>query len=115
MRLAIRLLVPVIMVIVLVTTFVPARAATGLIKASCCASMKANTFAGDSGCRHDQPTQSNDERCCAGCAFCVAVLPARTNRFACPPAAEQGFTMLLVNALSRSERPPVPPPRAPLL
>lgn len=63
----------------------------------------------DGGCK--QLPRSSDKECCSNCALCLGVLagPARIALY--PPGPEAGHTAYQISNCSRSDRPPVPPPR----
>jgi len=78
-------------------------------KADCCAKMKAS--AATDGCDQHTPKSNEDKQCCPLCAFCVAIL-ATTTPFVYASTGEEFFATFLNREQIRSQRPPVPPPRA---
>jgi hypothetical protein len=75
---------------------------------SCCAHM-----AGERGhCGDSEPVKSQDRQGCAACNLCLSLIAASTYPFVFSP--EHGEKLVAENAASssRSDRPPVPPPRA---
>lgn len=87
----------------------PARAAAPQVKAGCCAQMKMDAAAND--CGQHAPKSSDDKQCCSMCAFCVALLAA-TAPFVYSPSGNESFPEVSAGEHVRSDRPPVPPPRA---
>ena len=88
---------------------VPAQAAVPQVKAGCCASMKMDPQVND--CDQHAPKPTEDQQCCSMCAFSLALLPAATT-FIYPPTGQESFANLSISERVRSDRPPVPPPRA---
>lgn len=110
MRTVLRLLVCLVISASITVTAIPAQAALPqVVKAGCCAAMKKDAPAND--CGHHSPKSNEDKQCCSMCAFCLAILPTKTP-FVYPPTGEESFAMLSIHERIRSDRPPVPPPRA---
>ena len=78
-------------------------------KASCCA--KAETEKMPGGCARHAPKSDQEKQCCAGCLFCLAVIPAAAIPFVYPPTGEESFAAFAARELVRPHRPQVPPPR----
>jgi len=74
---------------------------------SCC-----NHMPGEPGhCGGSEPAQSKDSQYCAGCNLCLSLIAASTYPFIfSPDRGENLFGKIAISA-SRSDRPPVPPPR----
>jgi hypothetical protein len=79
-------------------------------KSDCCAKMKAESSSHE--CGHQPPKSDPDKQCCAACAFGLAGILASSMPFVYPAAGEENFAAYLLSELTRSQRPPVPPPRA---
>jgi hypothetical protein len=72
--------------------------------------MKAKAAAAD--CDHPKSKPVPDNQCCVFCASCVAgVLPAAAP-FVYPPIGDQTFAAFISSEQTRSQQPPVPPPRS---
>jgi hypothetical protein len=79
-------------------------------KTDCCAKMKANPASHDG--EQPAPKPDPDKQCCVLCANCVAgVLPPAVP-FVYPPMGTETFAAYIFAGQTRSQRPPVPPPRA---
>jgi hypothetical protein len=90
------------------TALIPLKAAGGEpAKAKCCAKMKQQT--GD--CGKHAPKPQKEKRCCAACAVGLATLTKVAERLVPPAETQKWLAAYLVDEHSRSERPPVPPPR----
>ena len=109
MRTALGVLLCLAISLSLALAVIPAKAAAPQVKVGCCASMKMDQRVND--CDQHAPKPNEDQQCCSMCAFCLAVLPGTTS-FVYPPTGEEFFASLSVHEHSRSDRPPVPPPRA---
>ena len=79
-------------------------------KTDCCAKMKAESASHD--CDRHAPKPDPDKQCCAACAFGLAGVVAAATPFVYPPVGDQNFATYLLSEHTRSQRPPVPPPRA---
>jgi hypothetical protein len=79
-------------------------------KTSCCAKMKMEAATHD--CDRHAPKSDQDQQCCAFCAFGLAVLTSSATPFVYPPVGDEIFAAYISSEHSRSQRPPVPPPRA---
>ena len=111
MRAALRLLVCLLTSASIAAAVVPAQAVVPqVVKAGCCAKMKMDAPAND--CGHHAPKSNQEKECCAACASCVALLPSIPRPFVYPPTGEESFASLSIREHVRSDRPPVPPPRA---
>jgi hypothetical protein len=109
MRAALRFLVCLLISCSIAFAAVPTQVAVPQMeKADCCAKLKANATG---GCDRHAPKSNEDKQCCSLCAFCVAIL-ATTTPFVYTPTGEESFASFLNRELIRSDRPPVPPPRA---
>jgi hypothetical protein len=111
MRTTLRLLVCLVTSVSIAVAAIPAQAALPqAVQAGCCAMMKLDAPAND--CGHHAPKSTQDKQCCSGCMFCLAVLGSATKSFVYPPTGEESFAALSIHERIRSDRPPVPPPRA---
>jgi hypothetical protein len=64
-------------------------------------------------CGHHAPKSNQEKECCIGaCGFCFALFFIPTSPLIYPPSGEESFARLLIREHVRSQRPPVPPPRA---
>jgi hypothetical protein len=106
-----RSLFAILMCVSVIALTLPLRAAQPAAShtMSCCA--KPAAAKSDNHCRHQTPAPE-EEHCCAACAIGLSL-------FLTPPAnfifsRERGEQLVAAAAaeLSRSEQPPVPPPRA---
>jgi len=109
MRTALGLLLSLAISCSLALAAIPAQAAAPQVKVGCCASMKMDPQVND--CDQHAPKPNEDQQCCSMCAFCLAVLSA-TTPFVYPPAGKESFATVSISERVRSDRPPVPPPRA---
>ena len=78
-------------------------------KTNCYAKMKMPSAFHDCG-RH-APKSDQEKECCALCAFGLAVMTAGATSFVYPPVGDETFAAYISSEHSRSQRPPVPPPR----
>jgi hypothetical protein len=78
--------------------------------AGCCAAMKAH--ANTHECERHTPKSEDDKQCCAACALGCAVLVTAGTPFIYPSTGEERFAVFIAFERLRSDRPPVPPPRA---
>jgi hypothetical protein len=110
MRAAFRLLMCLVTSASIAVAVIPAQAVVPqAVKAGCCAKMKMDAPAND--CGHHAPKSEQEKQCCAGCVFCLAIL-VRTTSFVYPPTGGESFATVAIREHVRSDRPPVPPPRA---
>jgi len=79
-------------------------------KVDYCAKMKAQSASHD--CERHAPKPEPDKQCCAACAFGLAAVIAAATPFVYPPVGDETFAAYISSEHSRSQRPPVPPPRA---
>ena len=79
-------------------------------KAGCCAAMKAGAKLHE--CDQPAPKSEDDKQCCAACALGCAVLVTAGAPFVYPSTGEEKFAVFISSGRLRSDRPPVPPPRA---
>lgn len=111
MRAVLRLLVCLVTSASIAVAVIPARAAVPrVVKAGCCAMMKLGAPAND--CGHHAPKSNQEKECCAACAFGLALFLIPAMPFLYPPSGEELFAGLAIREHVRSDRPPVPPPRA---
>lgn len=106
-----RLLLALLAALAVTMTLLPGRTASAAGERNCCAMMKMLAPFNESQCQHDSPMQSNDKRCCAGCASCVAIMAPAATPFLYAASGDWTFAALSVTEHDRGERPPVPPPR----
>jgi len=78
-------------------------------KADCCAALKAKSATPD--CDHHQPKPAPDKQCCVFCASCLAGVLTPGTAFVYPTIGDETFAAYVSSEQSRSQRPPVPPPR----
>jgi anaerobic selenocysteine-containing dehydrogenase len=79
-------------------------------KAGCCAKMKAEPKS--QACDRHAPKSEDDKQCCAACALGCAVLANAGIPFVYPANGDEKFAAFISSERLRSDRPPVPPPRA---
>jgi hypothetical protein len=79
-------------------------------KSDCCAKMKPDTAKHD--CDHQTPKPDPDQQCCAACAFGLAGILNNATPFVYPSIGDENFAAYILSERFRSQRPPVPPPRA---
>jgi hypothetical protein len=79
-------------------------------KTDCCAKMKAEAAGHE--CDRPAPKPDPDKQCCAVCALCLSGVLTAAASFVYPPVGDQTFAAYVFSEHSRSQRPPVPPPRA---
>jgi hypothetical protein len=78
-------------------------------KTDYCAVMKSKSAMPD--CDHHKPKPAPDKQCCVFCASCVAGILAAATPFVYPPIGDETFAAYISSEQTRSQRPPVPPPR----
>jgi hypothetical protein len=111
MQPVVRILVCLVVTCSLALAAVPAQIGLPIIeKSGCCAKMKAGAKAHD--CERHAPKSDNEKQCCALCALGCAILSTAATAFVYPPTGDEQFAAFLSSEHLRSERPPVPPPRA---
>jgi hypothetical protein len=81
-----------------------------LQKTNCCAKMKTESAARE--CERHGPKSDQEQQCCAFCALGLALLATFATPFAYPPVGDETFAAYISSERNRSQRPPVPPPRA---
>jgi hypothetical protein len=79
-------------------------------EAGCCAKMKTESAARE--CERHAPKSDQDQLCCALCALGCALLVSFATPFVYPPVGDETFAAYISSEHNRSQRPPVPPPRA---
>jgi hypothetical protein len=79
-------------------------------KADCCAKMKAESVS--HACDRHAPKSDPDKQCCAACAFGLTGIISTGAPFVYPPIGDETFAAYISSEQTRSQRPPVPPPRA---
>jgi hypothetical protein len=112
MRTTLRFLVSGLISCSIALAIMPAQSALLLPteKMSCCAKMKAESAA--HGCARHAPKPEPEKQCCAGCVFCLAILPPSPTPFVYPSTGEESFAAFIAGELNRPHRPQVPPPRS---
>ena len=112
MRASLRILFCVLLSSFTALAAIPARSPVVQVeKSDCCARMKAAEDA-DRECDHHAPKSGQEQQCCAACSLGLALLLTPARPFVYPPLGDETFAAFISRELSRSERPPVPPPRA---
>jgi hypothetical protein len=81
-----------------------------LQKTECCAKMKTESAAHE--CDRHAPKSDQDQQCCTLCALGCALVATFAAPFVYPPVGDETFATYISSEHSRSQRPPVPPPRA---
>lgn len=79
-------------------------------KTDCCAKMKMDSAKHE--CDHQPPKPDPDQQCCTACAFGLTGILATATPFLYPPVGDENFAAYVMSEQTRSQRPPVPPPRA---
>jgi hypothetical protein len=99
------------MAISLLSLFAPVTRAVTVrsTKADCCAKMKIGDAQHD--CGKQAPKSKQERQCCAACAIGLTLLLSPGKPFFYPPSAGNPFATYSALDYSRSDRPPVPPPR----
>jgi hypothetical protein len=111
MRVVLRLLVCLVTSASIAVAVIPAQAVVPqVVKAGCCAKMKMDAQAND--CGQHAPKSDQEKECCAACVFGLALFFTPATPFFYPPTGEESFATLSMSEYVRSDRPPVPPPRA---
>src|ERR1700741_2516470 len=111
MRAGFRLLVVAAMSISLLSLFTPVTPAVTVrpAKADCCARMNMGDDQND--CGKQAPKSTQDRQCCAACAIGLTLFLSPAKPFFYPPLTGNLFASYFAVEHSRSDRPPVPPPR----
>jgi hypothetical protein len=78
-------------------------------KTDCCAKMKGESASHD--CERHAPKSDPDKQCCAACAFGLAGIISNATRFVYSPIGDETFAAFISSEQTRSQQPPVPPPR----
>jgi hypothetical protein len=78
-------------------------------KSDCCAKMKAESTSHE--CDRHAPKPDPDKQCCVVCALCFMGVLAIATPFVYPPIGNETFAAYISSEQTRSQRPPVPPPR----
>jgi hypothetical protein len=74
---------------------------------SCC-----KHFPGEPGhCGGSEPLKSQENQCCSACNLCLSLILASTYPFVFAPDRSEKLFSEIAASSSRSDRPPVPPPR----
>jgi hypothetical protein len=108
---ALRILICLVVSCSIAFAAVPAQMpVTQIEKTSCCAKMKMESAAHD--CDRHAPKSDQDQQCCAFCVFGLVLVAAFATPFVYPPVGDETFAAYISSGHSRSQRPPVPPPRA---
>ena len=111
MRTALRFLLAVITSASIAAAVVPAQAVVPqVVKPGCCAKVKMDEPAND--CGHHAPKSNQEKECCAVCVLGLALFLSPATPFVYPPTGDESFATLAFREQVRSDRPPVPPPRA---
>jgi hypothetical protein len=79
-------------------------------KSSCCANMKMDDHQQDD-CGKQMPKSRQDQQCCAACSIGLVASIDRPTLLLPPPPTDESFAAYTFDLHSRSEPPPVPPPR----
>jgi hypothetical protein len=111
MRAALRLLVCLLLSCSIAFAVVPREPLVPATeKMSCCAKMKMETVGHD--CERHAPKPDQDKQCCAFCALGLGLPATFAAAFVYPPVGDETFAAYISSEHTRSQRPPVPPPRA---
>ncbi|MBA3963480.1 MAG: hypothetical protein H0X40_16470 [Chthoniobacterales bacterium] len=78
---------------------------------SCCVEM-AGHAAADHCARHSAPDKPQTPQCCPACSLVIALLLPAASLLNFSPDNGQFFPLASYHRSARSDRPPVPPPRA---
>jgi hypothetical protein len=114
MRLALKLLLFAVMSAAISTIVLPAQAKmTQPSKAGCCEHMTAP--GSDDGCGGHPAKPSPDRQCCAACALGLTLFLGMSTPLIYSPAEGETISSDFLSKSDRSDRPPVPPPRAQLV
>jgi hypothetical protein len=111
MRVVLRFLVCLVTSASIAAAVIPAQAVVPqIVKAGCCAAMKMDAPASD--CGHHAPKSNQEKECCAACVFGLALFITPVTPSIYPPSSGESFAAFFLHEHLRSNRPPVPPPRA---
>jgi len=111
MRAALRLLICLLVSCAVALAAVPAQMPVPQVeKEDCCAKMKTHDASHE--CERHAPKSDEENHCCAACAFGLALFVSPATPFIYPPTGDQSFAAFISSDHLRSDRPPVPPPRA---
>jgi hypothetical protein len=97
----------------LVFVTIPTRA--GVLPQSnprCCAEMTNSDQSGGGMASHCPGNPMQQKQCCAACALSLTLFPGTASSFVYLTGRQQMFDDTTVRAFSRTDRPPVPPPRS---
>lgn len=112
MRTVVRFIIFLVLSISIGTAVLPMQSAVPQIeKSSCCS--KADDEQDD--CSQQMPRSQQEQQCCSACAIGLALFLDRTTILIVPPAGDESFATYTFALHFRSERPPVPPPRLPIV
>jgi hypothetical protein len=75
----------------------------------CCAKMKSGSTSHE--CERHAPKSDPDKQCCAACAFGLAGIISTGTQLVYPSTGDETFAAFIASEQTRSQRPPVPPPR----
>jgi hypothetical protein len=78
-------------------------------KTDCCAKMKSESSTRE--CDRHAPKSAQDQECCALCSIGLALFVNPAAPFVYPLVGNETFAAYISSEHSRSQRPPVPPPR----
>jgi hypothetical protein len=78
-------------------------------KTDCCAKIKAKSE--NHECDRHAPKPDPDQQCCAACVFGLAGILASATPLIYSPGSDENFAAYVLSEQTRSQRPPVPPPR----
>jgi len=110
MQWALRILICLVIFCSIVFAAVPAQMpVTQTERAGCCAKMKTESATRE--CDRHAPKSDQDKECCALCAIGLALVATYAAPFVYPAVGEETFAAYVSSEHSRSQRPPVPPPR----
>jgi hypothetical protein len=63
-------------------------------------------------CERHAPKSDAEQQCCSTCVLCLAAVLAAVTPFVYPAVGDENFAAYISSEHTRSQRPPVPPPRA---
>ena len=111
MRAALRFLVCLVTSASIAVAVIPAQAVVPqVVKTGFCAKMKMDAQTND--CGHHVPKSEQDKECCAACVFGLSLFFSAATPFVYASSGGESFATLSMREHIRSDRPPVPPPRA---
>jgi hypothetical protein len=88
----------------------PQSAAPQPHRSDCCAKMMRSNDT-DNDCGKQMPNSKQDQQCCAICVIALDLFLASGIELAPPMMGEETFARYLLTEHSRSDPPPIPPPR----